>query len=820
MRNIFIRGLFIAFAFLGLFKGLEAQCPGIAGFGFFNNPNGTYQFIDSSYTPFLGNITGWQWDFGDNTISNQQHPTHVFNGFGPYNVCLTVTFQVGGMICSDTHCETVVQNGGNPTCNDLDAAFSAVPDSVNVPNPNPLSYTFYDNSTFPGATITNWLWNFGDGTTSTQQNPQHVYQAQGNYNVCLTVVGVTPNGLSCTAQFCDSIANNGGGGQQGCNALVPDFIAFPDTANAGNANIQFWDMTVFVFNGVVSDWNWDFGDGNISNLQNPLHAYNAPGAYNVCLTVTGVFANGVACTATYCSTVTTGGANAPCDVAINHQLTPGGDVTAWITPITGLMPDVVMWSLDGGNTYFATGTQITFIPQPNPAGFIELCAFWYSNTDSLCRGLTCENIYINIVVIPCTASFAASALSANTFEFTNLSLGTFTNTLWSFGDGTTSTDYSPVHAYGAVGNYAVCLSIWDTVANCQSFLCDSLTVTQVDSTCFFTDCVFPGDANHDQFADMYDVLQIGLGSGTTGLPRPNASFAWVGQSSPDWNVQIAGVNAKHADCDGNATIDSSDIMPLIINYNREHDGVNPRGNGPEVFLVFDQNTYTVSQGNIPTIGADIYVGNVQNLATLHGFAFSIEYPAEYVATGTLSVAYDANSWFGHANGNAFGFFQNLPADDHVDVAFTRTSQTNTTGQGKVGRLEFIVADDLVERNGPVVMPFNVTDIRGVNAAGQLVDLSGSNTSITLDIISGVGQVDGSEGFRLYPNPVGDQLNIEMGTIDAQSVEVYDALGQRLMLLQANGNATLQVEAGRLATGLNVVVVRTATGTLTRTVVKR
>jgi hypothetical protein len=332
--------------------------------------------------------------------------------------------------------------------------------------------------------------------------------------------------------------------------------------------------------------------------------------------------------------------------------------------------------------------------------------------------------------------------------------------------------------------------------------------------------VFPGDANHDQFANMYDVLQIGLGVGLNGLPRPNASTVWAGQSAPNWNTQIAGVNAKHADCDGNAVIDSLDVSPLIVNYGRWHDGILPRGNAPAVTLVFDQNTYTVSQNNLPTIGADIYVGNAQDLATFHGFAFSIRYPADNVAPGSLSVAYDQNSWMGHANGNPFGFYYDLPQDDYVDIAFTRISQTDVTGQGKVGRLEFIVSDDLVERNGTVVMPFEIVDIRAVNAAGQQVDLSGSTTSITLDVASGVGPVAENDGLRVFPNPVGDLLTLEFGQLAAETVEVFDAIGQRLFTLPTNGAAALQVEAGRLASGLNVVVVHTAQGTLTRTVVKR
>lgn len=152
------------------------------------NTTGTYYFLDQS----TGNNFQWYWNFGDpasgaTNTSTTQNPTHIFSAPGTYNVCLTIFSS--DSTCYDMTCQTIYI-GNTPGCQ---ADFTYSFDSLQGGN---LVF-FNDLSTGnPNA----WLWNFGDGATSTTQNPTHLFPAPGSYPVCLTITGD-----SCTSTFCNTI---------------------------------------------------------------------------------------------------------------------------------------------------------------------------------------------------------------------------------------------------------------------------------------------------------------------------------------------------------------------------------------------------------------------------------------------------------------------------------------------------------------------------------------------------------------------------------------------------------------------------------------
>jgi PKD repeat protein len=123
----------------------------------------------------IGNPTSWSWTFGDGGASTQQNPVHHYNALGDYTVSLTIGDGSGNNQLTKTGFISVIASNTAPT-----ADFSASPLEGLVP----LMVNFVDHSV-GGAT--SWLWEFGDGKTSTQQNPTHVYVLPGTYTVSLTV---------------------------------------------------------------------------------------------------------------------------------------------------------------------------------------------------------------------------------------------------------------------------------------------------------------------------------------------------------------------------------------------------------------------------------------------------------------------------------------------------------------------------------------------------------------------------------------------------------------------------------------------------------
>jgi len=130
----------------------------------------TVNFTDQS----TGSITGWSWTFGDSGTSTAQNPSHVYNSIGSYTVGLTVSGPLGSNTSTRVN-YIIVTAPVAPT-----AAFSGSPTSGDIP----LTVNFIDQST---GGVTAWSWTFGDGGTSTQQNPGHVYNNAGVYTVSLIV---------------------------------------------------------------------------------------------------------------------------------------------------------------------------------------------------------------------------------------------------------------------------------------------------------------------------------------------------------------------------------------------------------------------------------------------------------------------------------------------------------------------------------------------------------------------------------------------------------------------------------------------------------
>ncbi|MEI7726671.1 MAG: PKD domain-containing protein [Bacteroidota bacterium] len=157
-----------------------ACTPPKAGF-YFNFADTLVYFSDTSNTT---HSYAWSWDFGDGTFSAEKNPAHYYPNVGSYKVCMTVTDSCG----TDSACNLV------SFYLPMHVQFSSgllVTDGLKV--------AFTDQTT--GAT--SWLWNFGDGQTSTVQNPVHTYQQTGDYKVCLKA----GNGFS-DATSCDSVHLN------------------------------------------------------------------------------------------------------------------------------------------------------------------------------------------------------------------------------------------------------------------------------------------------------------------------------------------------------------------------------------------------------------------------------------------------------------------------------------------------------------------------------------------------------------------------------------------------------------------------------------
>ncbi len=138
----------------------------------------------------------------------------------------------------------------------------------------PFRVSFFDRS--EGSLPLGYLWNFGDGTTSQEQNPTHIYATNGKYIVMLTVTNSFGQDTKSLTGF---IAVG--------DPPVPDFSASPSQGNIP-LTVAFTGMS----NGTTNSWRWDFGDGTSASVQNPIHTYTKPGIYTVTLSGANEFGTG------------------------------------------------------------------------------------------------------------------------------------------------------------------------------------------------------------------------------------------------------------------------------------------------------------------------------------------------------------------------------------------------------------------------------------------------------------------------------------------------------------------------------------------------
>jgi PKD repeat protein len=224
--------------------GLTVVAP-VAGFNFAPRSPTSGQAVN--FTDISGNApTAWSWNFGDGTSSASQNPTHAYAVSGIYTVSLTATNVAGSSTA--TRIITVLTAGGNLTANFTYAV-------------NGQFVTFADTTAGNPKT---WAWNFGDGQTSSIQNPTHAYAAAGAYTVTLTAIN--QSGSNSTNQAVTA------------NASVPK-AGFNASRASSRRTVTFSDAST----GNPTAWAWNFGDGATSSQQDATHTYAAAGSYTVTL---------------------------------------------------------------------------------------------------------------------------------------------------------------------------------------------------------------------------------------------------------------------------------------------------------------------------------------------------------------------------------------------------------------------------------------------------------------------------------------------------------------------------------------------------------
>jgi len=383
------------------------------------------------------------WDFGDasGTFSTT-NPVHVYNQSGTFVVTLIASDLLN--LCVDTIQKTITIHNGPAV------SFTKAPTI-----PCSSSDTIYFTNTSPNAV--SYLWDFGDGGTSTVANPWHLFSKDSVYKIKLTVTDSL--GCSTSAILIDTIYK-----------VVVDITRTPPSGYCMASTIQFGTNIFATALGVsktiglqVANITWNFGDGSpTSSVLNPSHNYSSPGTYLV--SATGFTDNGCPFTDTVQISIypkPTALFTASSDTICSQDSILFTNLSTNALNYTWYFYQYHDWIPDDYTTASSPNLVISFnYPRTY---YATLVAFNGACSDTF-------TLSYPVVVLPPNADFGftASCDTPGLVHFFDTSFGGITSRLWSFGDGSFDTSKNPSHLYTSLTNYVVTLTVFNNHPRCST----------------------------------------------------------------------------------------------------------------------------------------------------------------------------------------------------------------------------------------------------------------------------------------------------------------------------------------------------------------
>jgi hypothetical protein len=330
--------------------------------------------------------------------------------------------------------------------------------------------------------------------------------------------------------------------------------------------------------------------------------------------------------------------------------------------------------------------------------------------------------------------------------------------------------------------------IWSTGAmggSIQATTAGTYTITVTDvNGCVWTDdvvlslntdCIWPGDANHDGVADNADILAIGYAMPATGPTRLNASTSWYGQVCSDWLLAFPStLNFKHADADGNGVADFPDTMVVIQNYGLTHNKGTGLSAGPALTFVPLQPSYTV--GDVVEIGIQLGDASVPALG-VNGIAYTVTVGGIATAPGDVWFSFPS-SFMGNVGNDAVAVgFEDVAPSRH-DVGQSRVGVSPVSGHGQIAILH-IQTDSFMLPLPQNALTFNFSGALLVGDSLQSLPIAAVNGGVTVNgsVVNGT-QAGADASIQVFPIPSDEILHLRrIEASEALGVEVFDLAGK-------------------------------------------
>ncbi len=374
-----------------------------------DDPIAAFNFSAVGATVIFQNLsidaTDYLWNFGDGQMSADENPVHVYMADGPYDVTLQAFNDCG----TNTHMSTV--NIGTPPT----AAYESTP----LTGCAPLEVQFVSTSSVNTSDV-QWIFEGGDPEFSNELDPLVTYEMAGVFDVVL--IAINANGTDTLVDV-DVITIN--------EDPQADFSYTVD-----DLSVDFLNQSVG-----ASNFDWFFGDGNVSMEENPSHTYSSDNQYEVVLIVSGNCGMD-----TVSQTIEAG--NFPSSV-FSANITEGcAPLTVEFEATDAGPTDLVHWMFEGGDPATSTLNNPVIV-YDSPGSYDVSCIV--SNVLGSDTTLLIDYVIVQGPPVPDFDAESDGFLTAN-LTYTG---GVYDDILWLFGDGSSSTDENPSHIYDDAGHWEI-----------------------------------------------------------------------------------------------------------------------------------------------------------------------------------------------------------------------------------------------------------------------------------------------------------------------------------------------------------------------------
>ncbi|GJM36065.1 MAG: hypothetical protein DHS20C18_50660 [Saprospiraceae bacterium] len=317
------------------------------------------------------------------------------------------------------------------------------------------------------------------------------------------------------------------------------------------------------------------------------------------------------------------------------------------------------------------------------------------------------------------------------------------------------------------------------------------------------DCVWPGDANHNQLVEKDDYLAIGvaMGNQVSGPQRDVIYSEWFPQTATDWTATfLDGTNHKHGDCNGNGQINFQDRNIVTHNYTLRTPDYLPTDDieaqlAPNGICI-ENNKQTVTPDPVSQLlrllRTTISLGSAANpVEDIYGISFTLVYDSTILEPSTTFPFLTLTNTFFEA-GNPIENIYYHEGTNRIDFSFCKVDGQNISNFGNLGQIYFQVREDAYTSNpdGIDTLDFKILNINAIDASENLLDIGyKSDTVVGMELAVVVGTQEVAtplDQIVVFPNPNSGEVHFRLPADELNfpiNITLYDLLGHAVLTKQ-------------------------------------